>query len=172
MASINLVRQDAALSQEQRDVMRATLFGFVDGLGEHDRKAWRRFWTWITKREPGEVFAVETWAPRHGGYHRRHMLIESRVFRAQERIATFEQFRSWLKVGAGFVDWMAGPKGGVIPIPRSISYRKADEDVMRQFHEDAMAFLRGPHAPRFLWPHLDAQKAGAMMDATLAEFDE
>ena len=35
-----------------------------------------------------------------------HMLIESRVFAGQERIASFETFRYWLKLGAGFVDWM------------------------------------------------------------------
>lgn len=100
------------------------------------------------------------------------MVMETHVFRAQDRIKTFEQFRLWLKIGSGFVDWMAGPKGGVVPVPRSISYRKCDEDVMRQFHDDAIAFLRTAHATRYLWPHLNPAAGEQMIEAIFSEFDE
>lgn len=173
MASITLARHRDSLSEAQRETLRSALFGeVVDGLSEDDQKAWRRLWNGIVRLEPGEIFSIETWTPRKGGFHRRHMMIESRVFAAQERIKSFDQFRAWLKIGAGFCDWLAGPKGGVVPVPRSISYKKADEETMRAFHDDAMAFLRGEHAPSFLWPHLKGPKADAMMDSVLKDFDE
>ena len=100
------------------------------------------------------------------------MVLETRVFQAQERIKSFEQFRLWLKLGSGFVDWMAGPRGGVVPVPRSISYKKCDEDAMRQFHDDAIEFLRTEHATRYLWPHLDAAAGESMIEAILGEFGE
>jgi hypothetical protein len=165
-------KAELTLTDAERDVLRRALFEMVDGLGDGDQKSWRRFWNWINRATIGEIFSIETWTPRHAGFHKRHMVMETHVFRAQERIKTFEQFRLWLKIGSGFVDWMAGPKGGVVPVPRSISYRKCDEDVMRQFHEDAIAFLRTAHATRYLWPHLDAAGGEAMIEAIFSEFDE
>lgn len=163
---------DAELSQEQRQVLRTALFEMVDGLSDADKKTWRRFWNWIMAAGSGEIFSIETWTPRNAAFHRRHMKIETELFKAQERIANFEQFRTWLKIGAGFVDWMAGPKGGVVPVPRSISYKKCDEDTMRQFHEDAIAFLRTEHAQKYLWPHLPAEKAQEMVEGVLVRFHE
>jgi hypothetical protein len=173
MSEITLVkRTDLQLNDEQRATLRLALFEMIDGLAETDQKSWRRFWQWITRAGAGEIFSIETWTARHGGFHRRHMVLETSVFKSQERIRSFEQFRTWLKIGAGFVDWMAGPKGGVVPVPRSISYRKCDEDAMRQFHDDAIEFLRGEHACRYLWPALSPQAAEQAMETILAEFNE
>mgnify|MGYP001245885902 CR=1 FL=1 len=173
MPEITLVRQDHVdLTEQQRETLRTALFGMFDGLGEDDRKAWRRFWHGLMRLQIGEIASIDTWLSRHGGFHRRHMLLETSVFRAQERIASFEQFRVWLKVGSGFVDWMPGPKGGVVPVPRSISFRKCDEVAMRQFHDDAMAFLRTEHAIRYLWPHLPPARGAEMLQAVLGRFGE
>lgn len=173
MTEIVLVRNGKRLSEPQIAAMMPALYGIVDGLSQTDKAAWRRFWKRVTKLEEGEVFSVETWAPRVGAYHRRHMLIESRVFQAQERIASFSDFRAWLKMGAGFCTWLPGPRGGgVIPIPKSISYKKCDEDTMRQFHEDAIAFLRTPHALKVLWPHLSPEQGEETIERLLAEFEE
>lgn len=70
----------------------------------------------LSSLEPGEFAIIEFVIPRSSPYHRRHMAIESAVFNAQERFDDFEQFRVWLKVGAGWVDWCAGPKGGAVPV--------------------------------------------------------
>ena len=68
-----------------------------------------------------------------------------------------------------WVTWAAGPKGGVVPIPKSISYAKADEEEFRRYHEQVVDFLRGPHAATFLWKHLGGQ-AGEMMNTILDGF--
>lgn len=173
MSEITLAKMsDVELTDQQREILRNTLFGMVDGLSDDDKKSWRRFWNWILKAGSGEILSIETWMPRVGSFHRMHMVMETKVFRGQERIKNFEQFRVWLKIGAGFVDWMPGPKGGVVPVPRSISYKKCDEDKMRRFHDDAVAFLRTEHAQKYLWPHLSPFMAEQSMEVILSGFDK
>lgn len=169
MAKITIARTDLALPDDLEPA-RKLLFGAVDGLSREDKRAWRRFFKRLVGLEPGEMAEVEMVFPRSGPFHRRHMKIEQSVFDAQERFTEFEVFRCWLKVGAGWVTWAAGPKGGVVPIPKSISYAKADEEEFRQYHDQVIRFLRGPHAAKYLWPHLE-QPAG-MIDAILEEFEE
>lgn len=172
MTEITLVRQDTApIAPADADIARRVLFGQVDGLGDRGRKQWRRFINGLFKLEPGEMVEIRTHRERSGPFHRRHMAIEQAVFDAQERFELWEQYLYWIKVGAGWVTWAAGPKGGVVPIPRSISYAKADEDEFQIFHEQVIGFLRGPHAAKYLWPHLKA-KADEMMHSILVEFDE
>lgn len=160
-----------SLTDVERDVMRRALFGCVDGVDDASKRSWRRFWGRLSKAELGECVFIKTNNPRSGPFHRRHMAIEQAVFNAQERFTDFQQFRVWLKVGAGHVDWVAGPKGAVIPIPKSISYSKLDEDGMREFHEKTVAFLRDPHALKVLWPKASAQKREEGLNAILDDFE-
>lgn len=169
MSSITIMRTDKAMPSHL-DAVSGFLFGAFDGFTRDDRRAWHSFWKRVRNMEPGEMALIEARMPRSGPFHRRHMKIEQAVFDAQERFQSFEQFRVWLKVGAGWVDWCAGPKGGVVPIPKSISYAKADQEEFRRYHEAVMTFLRGEHAAAFLWRHLD--DAAAMMDSILQNFDE
>lgn len=170
MTTINVLRTDKAMPtnlQAARDL----LFGAIDGFNRDDKKAWRSIWKRIMNMEPGELVAIEMRMPRSGPYHRRHMALEQAVFDAQEKFQDFEVFRAWLKVGAGWVTWAAGPKGGVVPIPKSISYSKADQEEFRRYHAATMDFLRGEHAAKFLWKHLGGG-AAEMMETILGEFNE
>jgi len=163
MADILLVRQEAApIQPADADAARRVLFGLVDGLGEQGRKSWRRFVNRLFKLEPGEVVGIKTHQARSGPYHRRHFAMEQAIFEAQERFEHFDQFLYWIKVGAAWVTWAAGPKGGVVPIPRSVSYAEADQEEFEEFHHRVVAFLRGPHAAQYLWPHLKDQADGFM----------
>lgn len=173
MPDITLVKRgELALSAADSSVVRRVLFEWLGGLGERDQKSWRRFWNFFLRAEAGEMVTIKTATKRIGVFHRRHMLIESRVFEAQERIKDFDQFRLWLKLGAGFVDWMAGPRGGVVPVPKSISYGECDEVEFREFHDAAMAFLRTDHAMAYLWPKLPAKQRCDAIDTLLLPFEE
>lgn len=172
MSEITLVRMPSAeIPQPDRDAARRVLFGAVDGLGEKGKKQWRRFVNSLFNLEPGETVEIVTHKARSGPYHRRHFAIEQAVFDAQERFTDFDCYMYWIKVGAGWVTWAAGPKGGVVPIPKSISYAAAEQGEFAEFHDKVMAFLRGGHAASYLWPHLGA-KADEMMNSILSEFDE
>lgn len=173
MPAITLVRQDhVPLTDEQREALRSALFGMLDGLDDESRKSWRRFWNAMLKLEPGEIASIKTWIPRHLRFHRRHMLIEQSVFKAQDRMANFKQFRNWMKVGAGFVDWLPGAGGQIVPVPKSLSFAECDEDAMREFHLDAIAFLRTVDAIKFLWPAMTPKAGAEMIESVLAEFQE
>ena len=173
MTDIVLVRQNTTpIAEGDAEAARRVLFGQVDGLSEAHKKSWRRIWNWLLKKaEPGEMIEIRTHRDRSGPFHRLHFKIEQTVFDSQERFEHFDQYLYWIKVGAGWVTWAAGPSGGVVPIPRSVSYSKADEDEFRDFHDRVITFLRGPHAAKYLWPHL---KGGAaeFMEQLLKEFDE
>lgn len=173
MSDITLVRQQQTeIPESDREAARRVLFGMVDGLGEHGKKQWRRFVNRLMKLEPGEMVDIRTHQERIGWYHRKHMALEQRVFEAQEKFATFEQFRVWLKVGAGFVDWLPGPKGGVIPVPKSISYARLEQGEMERVHEDIVAFLRTEHACATLWKHLSVTQRIEQIEFLLAGFGE
>lgn len=172
MSRVTIVRTDDALPAESiLEHVRSFIFGLFKGWSATDDNGWRKLWKRLTSLEPGEFAVIEFVIPRSSPYHRRHMAIEAAVFNAQERFEDFEQFRVWLKVGAGWVDWCAGPRGGVVPIPKSISYAKADQAEFEDYHAKVIAFLRGPHAAPFLWRHLGANAHG-MIDSILEGFGE
>ena len=172
MATINLVRQESSLTDDERLKFFSLLLKFVDGLGELNKKRIRRLFSWLMRIEPGEIAVLEVTEPRSGAFHRFHMKLESTLFESQERIEHFEQFRYWLKVGSGHVIWMCGPKGGVVPVPQSISYAKLDEGKYREFHEDMVKFLRSEHACKYLWPHLSNMQSAEMMEGILQGFKQ
>lgn len=169
---IVLVKQtDERLTEDDAAVVRKFLMGHLTGATDKDTRAWNRFVRALNEAGSGEFFSIKTQRARDGRYHRKHMAIISAVFKAQERMADFEQFRLWLKVGSGFVTWCAGPKGGVFPVPRSISYATCEEDEMREFHEGVVDFLRTVHAQHYLWPDAPPATAAEGMDAILNRFE-
>lgn len=174
MSDITLVRMDSqAIPQADADAARRVLFGLVDGLGERGKKQWRRFFSTLMRLEPGEMVEIKTHKARSGPFHRRHMLIETRVFEAQERFEQFDPgFRDWLKVGAGFVDWYPGPKGAVMPVPKSIAFNKLEEQAMHELHDNMIAFLRTPHALKTLWPAASPLDRELALEAVLTGFNE
>lgn len=142
-----------------------------DGWTRTDKRLIRKLIQRMQNMEPGEFASFEMVIKRSSQYHRRHMKIESDVFDAQERFADFDMFRNWLKIGAAWVEWVPGAKGGIVPLPKSISYAKADQAEFEQFHQSVIGFLRGPHAAPYLWKHL-GDKSHEMMDSILNEFNE
>ena len=174
MPEIVIVRQeDMQVTEADKDATRRVVFGTVDGLGEINRKRWRRFWSTLMRMEPGEMATIRTHKARSGPFHRRHMAMEQAVFEAQERFTDFERgFRDWLKVGAGHCTWFPGPRGGVFPVPKSTSYAEMEEGEMRDFHDSAMAFLRTEHAGKTLWPHLKPLQRTEMIETILGGFGE
>ena len=168
MGKITLVRSDCLVADAAWDAALGTVRTVCDGLNAADKRGWARLFNWLRRKEAGECCEVSVTFPRHGKHHRLVFALLNAVFDSQERFEDFEQFRYWCAVGAGWVTWAAAPKGGVVPIPRSISYAKADEAEFSQYHAKVVEFLRGPHAGPYLFPHAPP----AALDAYLALIDE
>lgn len=172
MPEITLARQaHRTMDDATRAAAREAIFGVVDGIGDEDRRKWRRFFNRLLKLEPGEIVRVVTRQERIGKFHRLHMALEARVFDAQERFDNFDRFRDWLKIGAGHVEWAPGPKGGVVPLPRSIAYAEMEQGDFEEFHRQVVNFLLTPRVAKFLWPNAAEQSARDGLADILAEFE-
>lgn len=173
MSEITLVRQNPVeVSAEDKAAARNVLFGVIDGLGDGAKKSWRRFFNRLMKLEPGEMVTIKTHQERLGWYHKKHMALEQTLFEHQEKFDNFKGFRDWLKVGAGHCDWYPGPKGGVFPVPKSVSYTAMEQGEMEAFHGEVVNFLRTDHAQKTLWKHLSVTARIDMVESILAGFGE
>ncbi len=170
----SLIMRDRSvqLTKSEREAATKVLQHGVRGIDEKNHKSWCRFLRELFSLEDGEIAEIGTRMPRSGPYHRFHMAMEQAVFNAQERFTQFEMFRNWLKIGSGHVQWVPGAKGGIVPLPKSISYMDLEEDAMREVHAAMLEFLHGAHAAPYLWKHLDPEEAGRMMASILEGFEK
>lgn len=145
--------------------------GKLVGFGEKHAKAYAKFRRMIEALEPGEMFTLDVWFPRSGKFHRLHFGMLAAVFNAQEQFSDFEQFRAWTQVGAGHVEFVPGPKGRMVALPKSISWAKLDDAEFSDHHDRVRDFLRSEHATAFLWGHLERSRQAQMIDELLREFE-
>ena len=146
--------------------------GKIHGATEKDRKAYARFSSRIRDLEPGELFTLDCWFPRNPKLHGLHFAMLATIFDAQEQFADPDQLRTWLQVGAGHCEFVPGPTGRMVAIPKSISFRSIDDADFQAHHEAVKDFLRTDHARRFLWPHLGDEQTAEMVDVILSGFGE
>lgn len=172
MAEIQLVRNPSMpASQADRDAAMRVLLGHIDGLGESNQKAWRKFLRRLLALVPGDSIEIITHQKRLSWYHRKHMSFEFALFRAQDAFTLFDRFRDWLKVGVGHVDWLPTVNGPV-PIPKSISYSAMEQAEMELFHGHVVDFMRTAYAGQTLWPHLSVIKQIEMVEGILGGYGE
>jgi hypothetical protein len=142
------------------------------GFGEAGERSYARFLAAVKRLEPGELLAFSFKVPRSPKFHRLHFAMLNAFFQAQEQFSDMEQMRKWLEVGAGHCDYVPGPAGRMVALPRSIAYDALDDAGFAEVHEAVKRFLRGRHAQVFLWAHLDESKAAEMVETLLREFEE
>lgn len=171
MHIVVIKQTDATLSEADAVVVRRFLFEFFAGATDKDTRAWYRFWRAMNESGSGEYFSFKLERQRQNWRHKKHMGMISKVFDAQERFTDFEQYRLWLKVGSGFVDWCGGPKGGVFPVPKSISFDKCSEDEFIEFHDNVCTFLRTEHAAKYLFPNSPIFLAEAGIEEILSKYE-
>lgn len=145
--------------------------GKLTGLDDKNERAYARFRKQIGELQIGETLAFEFKIPRAPRFHRLHFAMLGAFFAAQELFDDADRMRKWLEVGAGHCEFVPGPKGDWIAMPKSIAYEALDDADFREVHEAIKKFLRDPHAYRFLWPHLDDAGREQMVEAILAEFE-
>lgn len=143
--------------------------GKPEGATDKDARAYAKFVARI--RTLGDSCIQFSWKePRSGAYHRRHFAMLHALFSTQDQFSDEDQFRKWLEVGAGFCDFVPGPKGRMVAIPKSIAWDKLDQAEFEPLHDGVFGFARSEHARRFLWGHLSDQESWEMVEAALGEF--
>ena len=170
---IVLVKQtDARMSEQDAAAVRRFLFEYIDGCNDTDKKAWRGWWRALTSAGSGEYFSLSIKRQRHGPFHRLVMKVLSTVYKAQEVFEDFRVFRSFIKLGAGFVDFVPDLKhGGMLAVPKSQSFDECSEEEVRMFFHEAHIFMRSAACYGVLWPHLSPAAAEQAIINILDQFE-
>jgi hypothetical protein len=152
-------------------VLRIDERGKLTGLTEKDTRAYGRFRKKLDNLRPGDTLAFDFKLPRSPKFHRLHFAMLGAFFATQEVFDDADRMRKWMEVGAGHVDFMPGPDGSLVALPKSISYEALDDTEFHDVHEGIKAFMRSPIAYRYLWPHLNDEGREQMVEAVLVEFE-
>lgn len=146
--------------------------GKLAGLGEKADKAWARFRKTVADLAVGETLDFEYRQPRSPKFHRRYFGMLGALAERQEQFDSMDQLRSWLTVGAGYCDFVPGPRGRMVALPKSVAWARMDDAEFGALVAATWAFLRSEHAAMFLWGHLGRAQAFAAADQFLSEWDE
>lgn len=169
---IVLVKQtDDRLSDADAAVVRKFLFGHLAGATEKDNKAWYRFCRALNESGSGEYFSVKLERKRSSKFHKLTMVVMTHIFKAQERFEDFRIFRQFVKLGAGFCDYLPTPDGELRAVPKSQNFDECSEEDVREFFENAVKFLRSERACKTLWPDAPVWQSAAGMDEIFKGFD-
>lgn len=160
------------LPQHEVEVIRRFLFQHIRGVGDISDKRWRRLWGAIWRADPDEAHVLFHAEERSGPFHRMHQAVLGRLFELQERFTNIDRLHDWLKVGAGFVEWQEGRRGGLWPKPRSTNFKDCSEAEIREFHHDMVEFLHTERAQRFLWRRVKADQREAMLAVALKKTED
>lgn len=145
--------------------------GKLEGFDEKGKRLYARFLKRITELEPGQTIGFTYKVPRSPKFHRLHFAMLKELFDNQEQFNDPHQFRKWLEVGAGHCDFVPGPKGRMVALPRSIDWESLDDEQFSDVHEGVKTFLRTEHAVRFLWPEADPAQSLRGVEAILGGFE-
>jgi hypothetical protein len=147
--------------------------GKLEGFGQAGAKTYGKFRAAVDALEIGETLQFDYKVPRAPKFHRLHFagLIHP-LFEAQEQFADETQLRKWLEVGAGHCDFVPGPKGQMVALPRSIDYASLDDVAFGEVHEACKRFMLTEHCRRFLWPHLTPEQTAETIETILAGVEQ
>lgn len=139
----------------------------LQGLGEKGAKVYERWQRQVRGMEIGETLAFSWKEPRSRKFHRLFFAMLGNLFDVQEQFADPDQLRAWLTVGAGYADFVPGPTGRMVALPKSISWHSMDDGEFHDLVAAVWAFLRTEHAHRFLWPLMTPQAATEAVERLL-----
>lgn len=145
--------------------------GRLEGFGPRGVKAYNRFLSDLGALAIGEMLSFSYRVPRSLKFHRLHFGMLGTFFESQERFTDDYKFRKWSEVGAGHCDFLPGPKGELVAVPRSIDYEALDDLEFGDVHASVKGFLRSEHARRYLWAHLQEEQTYEMVETLLATFE-
>ena len=145
--------------------------GRLEGFGECGAKTYNKFLAACRELVPGEMLSFAYRVPRSEKFHRLHFVMLRAFYEAQEQFADDYVFRKWTEVGAGHCEFVPGPTGRMVALPKSISYESLDDVEFEDIHGKVKGFLRSLHARRFLWPHLQEEQTYQTVETILREFE-
>lgn len=145
--------------------------GQLEGFGEKGRRAWLKFRKLVAELEPGEMLQFGYRMPRSPKHHRFVFARLQALFERQESFADLDHLLTFLKVGAGWVEFLPCANGQLVAVPKSIDWVSLDEQGFIEFRRAVWDFLWTEAAQAALWPHLTPAKRYAMVHQWVTEVD-
>ena len=143
--------------------------GRLEGFGEKGRRAYEKFRKVLAGLEVGETVGFAYKLPRSPQHHRFVFARLQALLDRQETFQDIDHLLVFLKVGAGFVEFMHGPSGELVAVPKSINWANLEEQDFIEAKRLIWDFLWTDVAQAALWPHLDVDKRYAMVDQWVRE---
>lgn len=143
--------------------------GRLNGFGDRGRRAWAKFRKIIEGLEVGETMGFSYQLPRSPQHHRFFFARMQALLDRQEAFSDLDHLLIFLKVGAGFVEFMPGPGGQLVAIPKSIAWERLEEQDFIEVKRQVWDFLWTDVAQQALWPELSAMQRYVMVDQWVRE---
>lgn len=138
--------------------------GKLEGFGEKGRRAWLKFLKVVEGMAPGETLGFTYKLPRSPQHHRFVFACFAALLERQSTFEDLDHLLIFLKVGAGYVEFLPGTDGQLVAVPKSIAWDKLEEQDFVEVKRRIWDFLWTPHAQAFLWPHLSAEQRYECID--------
>ena len=139
--------------------------GKLAGLGEKNHASLVKFRRMLQEAAPGETFSFSYRCPRSPRHHKWFFARVNELLGMQEVFTDLEHLIVFLKVGAGFVDFLPGMDGQLVAVPKSIAWHLLDEREFTEVRMAMQAFLWTPQAQAALWPQLTPDQRYVMVEA-------
>lgn len=126
--------------------------GRLRGVSSEDERNQRRWRKFIDSLAPGEHAEYDFEIPRDPAQSARFMCMVRRLLERTEAYDNFDALRSWLIVGAGYMEQDATGAW----VAKSIAWDKMDGAEFAELYRRVEDFLWSDRARATLWRHLSA----------------
>ena len=137
--------------------------GKLSGLSEKGRRAYDKFRKVVSELPVGHTLKFSYKLPRSARHHAYFFAKLQGLYERQERFEDVERLLQWIKVGAGYADFMPTSEG-VVAVAQSIAWESLEEQDFIEFHRAATDFLYTERALGYLWPHMTYEQAYKAID--------
>jgi len=79
--------------------------------------------------------------PRNIRFHRKFFALLSVARDMADTEYNAEQFRAYVTAGAGYCEFITDKEGGVVAVPKSISFASMDDDEFERLYSDVLTFI-------------------------------
>lgn len=120
----------------------------VSAEDERNQRRWRKF---IDSLQPGEQAEYEFTIPRDPKQSAKFMAVVRRLLERTEAFTDFDALRSWIVVGAGYMEQDEAGKW----VAKSLAWDRMDGAEFAELFAAAETFLYSDRARQMLWRHLN-----------------
>ena len=144
--------------------------GKLRGMDEVADRAYRKFKKMVAELEIGQTIGFSWRMPRSPKHHALFFAKLQSLLSRTETFTDMAKLRTWLVMGAGFVDFVPGMDGKPNAIPQSMDFESMDEAEFSELHRQVDNFLWTHRAQETLWPALDDFARYQCMESLMKEF--